>query len=109
MQGSDGAAFHPDLALPDDAVLVDKGVAADRDQYSAFDGTRLDAALRERAVERVWVGELALDVCVRATVLDALQLGFRVGLIRSAVRAVDPESADAVVEALRCAGAAVVD
>ena len=109
VQGTEGAAYHPDLALPDDAVRVDKGIELDTDQYSAFDGTGLAALLRAHRVERVWIGGLALDVCVRATVLDALSDDFGVGLIRSATRAVDPQTADTVVEELRRAGAVVVD
>ena len=45
---------------------VTKGTRFDRDQYSAFDETGLAAELKKRGVTRVWVGGLALDVCVRA-------------------------------------------
>src|SRR4051794_8753323 len=39
LQDSDGARFHPDLRLPDTAIVVTKGTRFDRDQNSAFDGT----------------------------------------------------------------------
>lgn len=109
VQGTPGAAFHPALELPDTAIRVDKGVAMDRDQYSAFDGTGLGDALREHGVDRLWLGGLALDVCVRATALDALAEGFAVRLIRAAVRAVEPEAAPAVIEELTRAGVVVAD
>lgn len=71
LQDSDGAAFHADLALPESAIIVTKGVRFDRDQNSAFDGTGLVAELQRSGIKRLWVGGLAQDVCVCATVLDA--------------------------------------
>ena len=69
---------------------------------------RRDVGWRKKAA-KIAGGGLALDVCVRATVLDALGADLRVGLIRSATRAVDPQVEDTVVDELRRAGAAVVD
>jgi len=86
IQGSPGAELHPDLELPPDVVHVVKGVRFDRDQLSAFDGTGLASLLARDAVRRLWVGGLALDVCVRATVLDALGAGLDVHLIVAGTR-----------------------
>lgn len=94
VQNTKGAAFHPDLRLPPGTPLVDKGADLQRDNYSAFDNTGLAEDLRRQGIERVWVGGLAQDVCVRATVLDALEAGFRVHLIRSATRPVDTQPGD---------------
>ena len=58
--------------------MVAKATEPDRDAYSAFDGTGLADALRERGVDRLVVGGLATDYCVRASVLDALREGFEV-------------------------------
>lgn len=88
VQDTDGAAFHADLELPDDVVLVAKGVRFDLDQYSAFNETGLDERLRSDGVRRLWVGGLALDVCVRATVLDALRAGLEVRVLVDATRPV---------------------
>ncbi len=73
VQDTPGAAFHAELALPDTTIRVSKATAFDRDAYSAFDDTGLGNYLRERGVERVTVCGLALDVCVKATTLDALR------------------------------------
>jgi nicotinamidase/pyrazinamidase len=81
LQDSIGAAFHPALALPPNVVKVTKGTRFDRDQYSALDQTGLDARLRRDDVRRLWIGGLALDVCVRETALDARRLGYDVSLI----------------------------
>jgi nicotinamidase/pyrazinamidase len=110
VQGSPGAEFHPELKLPEEAITVSKGVALDKDNYSAFDDTGLAARLHEAGVSRVWVGGLAQDVCVRATVLDALAEGFEVYLIEDATRPVDLEPGDGAraVEEMRRAGARLV-
>src|ERR1051325_8132608 len=38
VQNSPGAAFHPDLKLPPDAIVINKGDDDDQPGYSAFDG-----------------------------------------------------------------------
>lgn len=108
IQETEGAAFHPDLALPSDVHQVSKGTFEAEDQYSALDGTGLGDWLRHQGVQRLWVGGLALDVCVRATVLDALKEGFAVNLMREATRPVDPEGGRKALDAMREAGATIV-
>jgi nicotinamidase/pyrazinamidase len=105
VQDSPGARFHPSLKLPPDTVVVTKGVRFDRDQYSAFDETGLAAELRRRGVRRVWVGGLAEDVCVRATVLDARREGFDAIVIADATRPVTRNGGERAVEEMRQAGA----
>jgi len=107
VQDTPGAAYHPALALPEDAVKIAKGTRLDRDQYSAFDGTGLAEHLRRAGVERLWVGGLAQDVCVRASVLDACKEGFAVHLIASATRPVEPEAGEEALREMREAGARV--
>ncbi len=92
VQDTPGAAFHPDLDLDADTLRVSKACAFDADAYSAFDGTGLAGYLRERGVTRVIVCGLALDVCVRATVLDARKAGFETRLLESLSAAVDPDA-----------------
>jgi nicotinamidase/pyrazinamidase len=105
VQDSRGAAFHPDLRLPASATIVTKGVRFDRDQYSAFDETGLATELRKRGITRLWIGGLAQDVCVRATVLDARRHGFDAIVIADAVRPVTREGGDMANEDMRQAGA----
>lgn len=107
VQDTPGARFHPDLALPGDAVKVSKGVRLDKDQYSAFDDTGLAGNLDERGVGRLWVGGLAEDVCVRATVLDACKAGFETRLIPDATRPVTREGGEKARREMREAGAIV--
>lgn len=105
IQDTEGAAFHPDLELPDDVVLVAKGVRFDLDPYSAFGETGLDQRLRRDGVRRLWVGGLALDVCVHATVLDALRAGLEVRVIVDATRPVSVENGRRARDEMESAGA----
>lgn len=104
LQETEGAAFHPALELPEDAEIVSKGMRQDADNYSAFDNTGLAEELRRAGVERVWLGGLAQDVCVRQTALDARKAGFEVHLIEDATRPVDPQQGEAALREMQAAG-----
>jgi nicotinamidase-related amidase len=109
--GSAGAAFGDGLELPTDAVIVSKATTADRDAYSGFEGTDLQARLLQANVSRLFVGGLATDYCVLRTVLDARSLGFAVMLLRDAVAAVDvhPGDGERAIGQMRAAGAVLAD
>lgn len=97
--GSPGAEFHPDLELPDSSMVVSKGTDPEDDGYSAFEALTPDEepmgdALRERGVERLFIAGLATDYCVRASVLDAVEKGFRPVLLLDAIRGIDVEPGD---------------
>lgn len=94
VQDSDGARFHPDLRLPEDLIVISKATDQERESYSGFDGTELDADLRKTGVRRVFVGGLATDYCVKNTVLDGLRLGFEVVLLVDATKGIDRVSGD---------------
>ena len=99
VQGTPGAEFHPALRLPPSAVIVSKGMSAEDQGYSALeavlpDGQSLADALRARGVQHVYVGGLATDYCVRATVLDALKDGFTTSVLVDASRPVDVQPGD---------------
>jgi nicotinamidase/pyrazinamidase len=107
LQDSEGAQFHPQLARPESARIITKGVRFDKDQNSAFDDTGLAAELKRLEVRRLWVGGLAEDVCVRATVLDGLEQGFDVHVIEEATRPVDIEERDRALEEMQRKGATI--
>jgi len=99
VRGTRGADFHPELALPADAVIISKGMGCDEDSYSGFQGTdgggvKLADLLRRRGAQRLFVGGLATDYCVKQTVLDGLKEGFKVVLLEDAIRAVDLQPGD---------------
>ena len=109
IQDTDGAMFHPDLELPSDAVVVTKGVRFDHDQNSVFDETGLAEWLQRQGVKRIFVGGLAQDVCVLASVLDGQEAGFTMHLILGATRPVSEEEGNKALARMREAGAEILE
>ena len=117
IQGSKGAKFRADLALPEAAVIVSKGMAPNEESYSGFNGVDssgvgLAELLRRSNVTRICVGGLATDYCVKQTVSDGLKRGFAVTLLEDAVRGVELAAGDsqrAVQEMLQAGADAIHD
>jgi nicotinamidase/pyrazinamidase len=109
LQDSDGAKFHPDLKLPENVVKITKGVRFDQDQNSVFDQTGLAVRLKGDGVNRLVVGGLALDVCVLASVMDAIKEGFAVQLLKEATRPVTPETGQKAIVDIKAAEAVILD
>ena len=93
--GTDGAAFHADLATDSADLIVRKGYRRHIDSYSAFfendhrTPTGLDGYLRTRGVDKLVMAGLATDFCVRFSAVDAAKLGYRVTVLEDACRAID--------------------
>lgn len=114
VQGSPGAALHPDLPWERASVIIRKGEDPAVDSYSGFRNnwnaagerppTGLAGYLRERGVGAVEVCGLARDYCVFWTAEDAAAEGFRTTLLWELTRAVDPANDDGVAAALARAG-----
>jgi nicotinamidase/pyrazinamidase len=113
VQGTRGAEFHANLELENDIVVASKGMAPDEDSYSGFQardpsGARLAELLRRKAIERIIVGGLATDYCVKHTVLDGLKEGFKVLLLADAIRAVNLKPHDGELAIAEMVGAGAV-
>jgi nicotinamidase/pyrazinamidase len=111
VQESTGAQFHPDLRLPEDAIVISKGDDPDRPGYSAFEGrtaqgTSLLADLQRRQIEWVFVAGLTTEYCVKQTVLDARRAGLRVSVLADAIGSIErhPGEADRAVAEMTNAG-----
>ncbi len=92
--GTRGAEFAAALVTAPDDVVISKATRADKDAYSALDGTPLAAELRARGVGRLFIAGLATDYCVRATGRDARAAGLDVVVLTDAVCAVDVQPGD---------------
>jgi nicotinamidase/pyrazinamidase len=95
VMGSEGAAFHPGLAIPHARLILRKGCNRAVDSHSAFleadraTRTGLDGYLASRGIRRVWLAGLATDFCVAWTALDARRFGLEVTVVEEACRAID--------------------
>jgi nicotinamidase/pyrazinamidase len=111
VQGTAGAAFHPQLKTDRAELVIRKGFRPEIDSYSAFyendrrTPTGLAGYLRERGMRRIFLTGLATDFCVHYSAIDARRLGFDVVLIEAGCRAIDlAGSLDAACEAMTAAG-----
>ncbi len=103
-----GAQFHPaiDAVAGIDQVFYKGQFAA---AYSGFEGVSanhesLDAYLKSGDVTDVMVVGLATDYCVRATALDAVQLGYKTTLNLEFCAGVTPETTGTAIAEMRARG-----
>jgi nicotinamidase/pyrazinamidase len=109
-----GAEFYAGLDLDRSITIVSKGLEESADSYSGFDGVDargvgLADLLRRLGVERLVIGGLATDYCVKQTALDGLRNGFKVTVLEDAVRGVDVKPGDATqaLDDMKRAGALI--
>ncbi|CAM6199048.1 MULTISPECIES: bifunctional nicotinamidase/pyrazinamidase [Citrobacter] len=100
VQNTEGAALHPLLNQKAIATVFYKGENPQVDSYSAFfdngrrQKTALDDWLKAHSITELIVMGLATDYCVKFTVQDALQLGYRVNVITDGCRGVNLQPQD---------------
>jgi nicotinamidase/pyrazinamidase len=93
--GSEGAAFHAELDVPQAELIIRKGYRRAIDSYSAFfendhqTPTGLGGYLKDRGLKQITCVGLAFDYCVRYSAEDAKDLGFDVTVVEAATRAID--------------------
>lgn len=114
IQGTTGAAFHPDLVWTKAELMVRKGFDPAIDSYSAFyendrtTPTGLAGYLRDRGIGKVVLVGLATDYCVAYSALDAVGHGFETTILLEACRGIDLGGSMAtMMEAMRKAGVAL--
>lgn len=85
-----------DLTPPLD-IYAPRAMIIDKPTYSAFGESGLAARLKERGADGVIVTGSETDVCVLASVLDAVDLGLRVVVVTDAVCSSSDEGHDALM------------
>lgn len=116
VQGTIGAAFHPDLETKNANLVLRKGMNAAIDSYSAFlendqtTPTGLYGYLNTLGITTLTLCGLATDYCVRYSAVDAAKLGFEVKVWLSACRAIDLDgSLQAALDDMHAHGVIVED
>ena len=80
--------------MPPLAALCPPATVIDKRRYSAFAEPRLIEHLRRREADALIVSGSETDVCVLATVLDAVDIGYRVIVVRDAICSSSDEGHD---------------
>lgn len=118
VQHTEGADFHPDLVV--DGHVFRKAFQKELEGYSGFDGHLAEADdevgpglarwLKSKGVQKVYVGGLTTDYCVRATVLDAREEGLDAVFVAAGSRPVNREAGDdeRAIADMIAAGATVI-
>jgi nicotinamidase/pyrazinamidase len=117
VEGTRGAELHDDLDRRRLATVIRKGQDPRIDSYSGFfdngrrKATGLHDWLQEHRIQQLYVMGLATDYCVKATVIDAIELGYDVWLIENGCRGVNlaPGDHDKAVNIMRGHGATIIE
>jgi nicotinamidase/pyrazinamidase len=95
VQGTSGADFHPGLNTEKTEVIIRKGFRKEIDSYSAFfendqkTTTGLTGYLKQRGITDLYTTGLATDFCVKWSVLDGMDEGFTMHIVKDAVQGID--------------------
>lgn len=116
VQNTPGAEFAPSFDTKRVARVFKKGTDPRIDSYSTFfdnahrRATGLADFLKKRAVTDVFLLGLALDYCVKFSVLDARQLGFSAHVIADGCRAIalEPGDLEKALDEMKSSGAALL-
>jgi nicotinamidase/pyrazinamidase len=96
VQGTPGADFAAGLKFPQAALVIDIEKDSNKRNlgYSAFENTNLESELRAQGIKEIATCGIATEYCVKATVMDALRVGFRVIVLTDLIRPIDVVSDD---------------
>lgn len=116
VSGTTGAEFAPGWDTKKVHEVIHKGTERDIDSYSTFydnelqKSTGLEDFLKGEDITDVYIAGLATDYCVKYSVLDSIELGFKTHVIVDGCRGVNlrPEDSDEALEMMEDAGAELV-
>lgn len=110
VQNSEGAKFHSDLKLPSDVTIISKATDPQHEAYSSFNGTNLAEELEKNSINRIFIGGLTTDYCIRYSVLDGLAAGFSMFVLSDAIRGINakPDDSQKAIEEMQQKGARII-
>ncbi len=112
VQGTSGAELLIDP--PSFQAVIQKGQDSQFDSYSCFrdDGgqeTELDSMLKRQRINTLIIFGIATDYCVRWSTLDGLAMGYKIRVIKSLCRGVDPATSAQALEEIQKKGAEILE
>jgi nicotinamidase/pyrazinamidase len=93
--GTKGAEFSPELDTARVRKIINKGVDPGIDSYSCFwdnehlRETELNAYLQKQEVTDVYFAGIAIEYCVKYSVIDAISYGYKTNVIIDACRGIE--------------------
>lgn len=108
--GTKGVELHPELKKEKIDIFLLKGTDGSDTGYSAFEATNLNlnAMLKEKNIQSVYVTGLATEYCVKATAMDALKNGFDVYIIREATKGLNDFDVEKALEEMASTGIKII-
>ncbi len=99
VQNTPGARFHPQAVIPQNAIIISKGMDPAQDGYSIFQGFSAEGkplihVLKDLGVAGFFIVGLATDYCVLNSALDGLRNGIKVTVLTDAIAGVDLKPGD---------------
>ena len=110
-----GANFYPTLQKEKLTYTIQLGIETNIDNHSAFydvdkrRDTGLAAYLTALNIQQIFIVGLGLEKGIKHTVLDAIELGFKVVVIQDACKGWTPESRKKAFKEIEKAGAILVN
>jgi nicotinamidase/pyrazinamidase len=103
IKGKEGAEFHKDLKIVKEGIIISKGIKQIEDAYSVFEGydekgEKFYEVLKKREITTLYVGGVATDFCVKASVIDGVKLGFKVKLLIDGIKGVDEKNSNLAIK-----------
>ncbi len=116
VQGTKGSDFAPGWDAIHVHQVVHKGTNVEIDSYSTFfdnghkQETGLNQLLKEQGIDTIYIAGLATDYCVKYSVLDARDLGYKVFVVEEGCRPVNlrPEDGENAFQEMRESGASII-
>lgn len=116
IQNTKGAEFVETLNTEKITKIFQKGTDKNVDSYSGFfdndhkSETGLNDYLKSQEIHELYITGLATDYCVKYTVIDALNLGYKVNLVIDAVRGVNinPNDVENSIKEMESLGAKII-
>lgn len=114
VQNSEGAKIQKDVVTKDTDMVVYKGTNPSIDSYSCFkdviksSSTNADKQLKDKNIDTIYILGVATDFCVKFSVLDALELGYKVYVIEDCISGVNAENSITAIAEMKQKGAIFV-
>ena len=109
---TEGAKIHADLNFDTDDAYIHKGTLVNSDSYSPFNyegKTRFSRYLTLEDIHTLFVCGLAIEYCVKITVLDALKAGFKVVVVTDGVHGLTLKDSEIALKEMIDAGALFIN